>query len=110
MLKSTRACVDERGLEAELEGDRRTICYAARANAFVVRADGRLNKCTVALSHPHNDIGRIEADGEIVLFRDKSKPWMRGLYSHDPGELECPMQGFAEPHADTSGADAASGS
>ena len=31
-----------------------SVCYAARGNSYVVRADGRLNKCTVALEHPNN--------------------------------------------------------
>jgi len=48
------------------------ICYAARANSFVVRADGRLNKCTVALQHPQNQVGRLLESGEIELNAEKN--------------------------------------
>jgi uncharacterized protein len=73
------------------------ICYASRANSFVVRANGRLNKCTVALEHPMNQVGRIYEDGRIELEAPKMRMWMRGLQSGNPDELECPMHGYADP-------------
>ncbi len=87
-----------RGLGIELvEGALPGVCYAARGNAFVVRADGRLNKCTVALGHAANDVGRIHADGRLELSGAKMHPWMRGLWSGNATELECPMEGLATP-------------
>lgn len=74
----------------------RPICYAAKANSFVVRADGRLNKCTVALEHPNNQVGRIREDGTVVLEKAPMLQWMRGLRSEDPAELKCPMIGWAD--------------
>lgn len=71
-----------------------SICYAARANSFVVRADGRLNKCTVALDHPANEVGRLEPDGTVRLRTDRMLPWMRGLASGEAKELSCPLQGI----------------
>lgn len=72
------------------------ICYAARGNSFVIRADGRVNKCTVALDHPANQVGTLRPDGTIRLRADLIRPWMRGFESEDPGELACPMRGLAD--------------
>ncbi len=80
-----------------VEADAPGVCYAARGNAFVVRADGRLNKCTVALGMAANVVGRIHADGRVELSGAKMLPWMRGLWSGNVAELECPMEGLASP-------------
>lgn len=69
-------------------------CYAAKANSFVVRADGRLSKCTVALDRPENDVGRLNADGTLALDRSRQRAWLRGLASGDARELFCPMLGL----------------
>jgi len=73
------------------------ICYAARGNSYVVRADGRLNKCTVALEHPNNQVGRIRDDGLLDLEVARMGPWLRGLWSGNREQLECPMRGYADP-------------
>jgi len=75
------------------QGEESAICYASRANSWVVRADGRLNKCTVALERDFNQVGEIAPDGALLLKRDRLKPWMRGLSSLDIKELSCPLQG-----------------
>jgi uncharacterized protein len=72
------------------------VCYASRANSFLVRADGTLAKCTVALSHPQNRVGRLLEDGTVELDAEKMQGWMRGLWSEDGDELRCPMVGFAD--------------
>jgi uncharacterized protein len=70
------------------------ICYAAHGNSFLVRADGRLNKCTVALDLPANQVGVIREDGTLELRQSRALAWMRGLRSGDPGALACPLQGI----------------
>jgi uncharacterized protein len=86
----------ERGLqEMDLEA-MGSVCYAAAGNSFVVRADGRLNKCTLALNHPANQVGRIEEDGSLTIDSPAALRWMRGLQSREPQELECPMLGLAD--------------
>jgi uncharacterized protein len=95
-LACARAQAEERGLGLlafEKEGE---ICHAAWGNSFVVRADGRLSKCTVALAHPQNDIGRLLEDGTLEIDAPKTRPWMRGLVSGRELELLCPMIGLAE--------------
>ena len=73
-----------------------SICYAARANSFVVRANGRLNKCTVALEEPSNQVGVLREDGTVELKPAPMKLWMRGLKSGDAAELKCPARGMSK--------------
>jgi uncharacterized protein len=73
------------------------VCYAARGNSFLIRANGRINKCTVALEHPNNQVGRLLEDGTVELDVPRMGMWMRGLLSGDSQELQCPMLGYAEP-------------
>jgi uncharacterized protein len=72
------------------------VCYAAKPNSLVVRADGRLAKCTVALSNSHNDIGRINPDGTLSVFNEKLGPWMRGWFTGDTAALACPLERVPE--------------
>lgn len=69
-------------------------CYATHGNSFVVRADGRVQKCTVALDHPANTVGRLAADGTLEIDSPRMRPWMRGLFSGESGELLCPLIGL----------------
>ncbi len=97
----------DRGLpEMDLEAVG-SVCYASAGNSFVVRADGRLNKCTLALNHPANQVGRIEEDGRLLIDTPTALRWMRGLQSREPQELECPMIGLADVALPTIAASAA---
>lgn len=69
-------------------------CYAAHGNSFVVRSDGRIQKCTVALDHPANTVGRLRPDGTLEIESPRMRPWMRGLFSGESGELLCPLIGL----------------
>ena len=66
------------------------ICYAAEANAWVVRADGRLAKCTVALNDSRNDVGRLNPDGTVSLDQMKHRKWLGGWETGDTSSLSCP--------------------
>ena len=68
------------------------ICYAARANAFVVRSDGRVAKCTVAFQDDRNTVGRLTEDGGLIIDHERHLPWLRGLISGDSAELTCPAR------------------
>ena len=94
MLRARAAALGLRQKQMRLEN---SICYAARANSFVIRANGNINKCTVALEEPRNVVGRIHADGRLEIDKAVMIPWMRGLRSGDRQELQCPMRGHAEP-------------
>ncbi|MEU0119027.1 radical SAM protein [Streptomyces bobili] len=50
--------------------DEPRIWYAAKPNSFVIRADRRLGKCTVASCGDPNTLGCITEDGRIVIDSD----------------------------------------
>ncbi|MGN8000148.1 radical SAM protein [Sphingomonas sp. 22176] len=66
------------------------VCYASKANSFVIRANGRIAKCTVALRNPKNDVGAIHEDGTIKFDSEKLSLWLRGLVQMDRNVLTCP--------------------
>jgi uncharacterized protein len=106
-----REAVEEMGRQARLRGlsiagreasaeEPFDACYAARANSLIIRADGSLAKCTTSLAHPENRVGRLLEDGKVELDAVKMARWMRGIWSGERGELECPMRGYADGSQD----------
>lgn len=73
--------------------DARHICYAAQPNNLLIRPDGRIGKCAVALNDPRNTIGRIDEDGRVRIDNELLKPWMGGFGDLDVGLLSCPYTG-----------------
>jgi uncharacterized protein len=71
------------------------ICYAAKPNSLLIRADGRIGKCTVALDDDRNTIGRISHEGALIIETDRLQPWVRGLAKLDHRELSCPLSGLS---------------
>jgi len=69
------------------------VCYASRPNSLLVRASGEIGKCTVALSDPANNIGRLLEDGSLELRNEALQPWLRG-WRGDPAALGCPLVGL----------------
>ena len=74
-----------------------TPCYAARPYSFIVRADGRINKCSTILEHPGNQVGYLHANGTMELNKQRMLAWIRGIRTGDRGELSCPLNGFQDP-------------
>lgn len=70
------------------------VCYAARPNSLVIRANGMLGKCTVSLNHPANNLGRLRPDGTLDVRNDRLHPWLRGWETGDWNALQCPADGF----------------
>jgi uncharacterized protein len=71
-----------------------TTCYACKPNAFLIRANGTLGKCTVGLSDPKNVIGNIGDSGEFELNQAAIRPWIRGWTSGNKLDLQCPYSGI----------------
>ncbi|ELE1959592.1 radical SAM protein [Vibrio vulnificus] len=65
------------------------VCYAAKLNSFVIRSDGRIAKCTVALNSTYNDIGHLTDIG-MSIDSEKLFDWVQGSFSGDRRELSCP--------------------
>jgi len=95
-IESLRRLAAARGIRQANVQQEDSICYAARGNSFVIRADGTVNKCTVALEHPRNRVGNLHPDGTLRLQADRVVPWMRGVKTADRAALACPMRGLAD--------------
>ena len=67
------------------------VCYAARPNSLVIRANGKVNKCTVALTDERNDVGTLQPDGKLKLIPGRFAPWVRGIETLDFETLGCPL-------------------
>lgn len=81
----------------EGDGQYAHVCYASTATSFVVRADGRLNKCSIALSHPANQVGQLREDGTVAIESPRMHAWTRGLTSGHAPALACPLIGILDP-------------
>lgn len=57
----------------------------------MIRADGSLSKCTVALEDPRNRVGRINEDGTLLIENESIRSFMRGFQSLKETELSCPI-------------------
>jgi uncharacterized protein len=79
------------------------ICYAAKPNSLLIRSNGRIGKCTVALSDPRNDVGYLAPDGTVKADMKKVRRWMRGLEALDPSALACPLDGLGGHASDEIG-------
>ncbi len=66
------------------------ICYAAKTNSLIIRSDGSLAKCTVALSDTRNSVGKLQADGSLVVDGQKMTVWIDNLKSKNLQQLSCP--------------------
>ena len=69
------------------------ICYASIHNSLVVRANGMVGKCTVALKNPANAVG---ACSPMVRFGLTTLVSGRGWESGDEETLGCPLGGMQD--------------
>jgi uncharacterized protein len=82
------------GIEEDSLNQPQNVCYASRPNSFVIRASGDIGKCTVALSDPANNIGRLLENGTLELRNEALRPWLRGWMGADVETLGCPLLGL----------------
>lgn len=79
----------EKGLKVsgtlrEMNGAGCSVCYAARPYNFIISADGKVMKCTVALDKKdYNVVGRLSEDGELQLDNDKLSLWVEPAFERD---------------------------
>lgn len=74
------------------------ICYASKANSLIIRANGELNKCTVALSDERNRLGKINSDGTLSINNHKYSSWLKGFTTLDSWQMGCPL-GYMNNHS-----------
>jgi uncharacterized protein len=73
------------------------LCYASEANSFIIRSNGDVSKCTVALDEEVNIVGKLNSYGELELNQDKCKLWSIGLQTEDKEHLACPYYSLIKP-------------
>ncbi len=66
-----------------------SVCYAANPHSFVIGSDGTVYKCTVAFEDPRNHVGRLSAQGDLVLDNDRLQQWTSGGADSDTGCQAC---------------------
>ena len=67
------------------------ICYAGKPNSLAIRADGHLNKCTVALNDERNRVGKINPDGSLDINNQRYSTWLQGFTTLDSWQMGCPL-------------------
>lgn len=67
------------------------ICYAAKPNSLMIRANGGIGKCTVALHDDRNSIGSLNEDGTLNIANAKLQRWMTGYADLSHQTLGCPL-------------------
>lgn len=87
----------EKSAQETSSGKQLHICYASRPNSLVIRADGRIQKCTVLLSDARNTVGKITPDGQIHLDNSLMGDWMQGYATGDLKTLSCPASTITQP-------------
>jgi len=85
------------GIETIPTEEENYICYACKANFFIIRADASVSKCTVCLDEDINHIGKLNTNGELELNQDKARLWSIGLQTEEPDHLICPYYNVIKP-------------
>lgn len=67
------------------------ICYASKGNAFVIGADGKVYKCTVALYDDINEVGYLAENGQMILDENKMSYWLAPRIDHLEECKSCPV-------------------
>ncbi len=75
------------------EQSKPNVCYAAAGNSLVIRSNGEIAKCTVALGDERNTLGRINPDGTIDVDNKKFGIWVSQLF--DAQKAKCPLMNIA---------------
>lgn len=70
------------------------ICYASKPNSLVIRSNGDVGKCTVALYDERNKIATLQPDGTLNVIPGRLAPWIRGIKTLDSAALGCPLVGL----------------
>jgi uncharacterized protein len=97
LTKRVNAARPKSALKAKKKGcAAHYVCYAAKPNAWVIRSDGRLAKCTVGFEDERNHIGRLLPDGTLDVLTERTRIWLRGWSTGDALSLQCPYEDMRE--------------
>ncbi len=51
------------------------VCYAAMEPSIIIDSRGNIYKCSLAFDDPRNAVGRLTAEGQLIIDHDKSLLW-----------------------------------
>jgi uncharacterized protein len=94
LMNDLIAAAKERGLNlptiTEINRLGGNICYAARPYNYLIGAVGQVMKCTILLDKdPANVVGKITADGNLVLDNDRFAAWTEPVFERDTQCQKC---------------------
>ncbi len=69
--------LDQIGMPREGSGDSifSDICYASYPYGFVFRPNDQIEKCTIRLGHPRNQVGYVDPDKGVILDDAANRLW-----------------------------------
>lgn len=75
------------------------VCYAAKPESMVVRANGDIVKCTVAFDLEENKVGQLLDDGSLSLNLDRLSIWTNTGLDEDTTCQSCAMSPTCQGNA-----------
>ena len=51
------------------------ICYSSCPYGFVFRPNGKIEKCTIAIDHPNNQVGYVDSEKGVIINKELSNRW-----------------------------------
>jgi len=75
------------------------VCYAAKPESMVVRANGDIVKCTVAFDLEENKVGQLLDDGSLSLNLDRLAVWTNSGMDEDTTCQSCAMSPTCQGNA-----------
>ena len=66
------------------------ICYASKPNSLVIRSNGKLAKCTVAMNSDKNNVGTLLPNGKLQFKKEVLDRWFEGFRTLEAVDLSCP--------------------
>ena len=64
------------------------ICCASRPKGFIFRANGNIEKCTIAIDNPNNKVGYIDTEKGVILDKNACDRWCTS--NVEPKCFTCP--------------------
>jgi uncharacterized protein len=68
------------------------VCFAATLNSMIIRANGIINKCIIALNEKNNNVGKLNENGTLTIDNQKYALWSKGFNPLDKLYLKCPYK------------------
>ncbi len=77
LKKLHESYLDKIGLQREKQNNTPfcNICYASCPYGFIFRSNGKVEKCTIAIDNPNNQVGYIDPQKGVIIDKQSSDKW-----------------------------------